>query len=118
FGVGPWGQKFPTVVASWRRAWSNVIPFFAFPPAVRKVIYTTNCIESENARPLPVRRRCWKADLAGASQHHRRLEAPHARLEDRYEPIRNPLPGPLHAAAGVECFINESHTQNSGHAQT
>ena len=50
FEQGPWGQKFPTVVASWRRAWSNVIPFFAFPPAVRKVIYTTNAIESINAR--------------------------------------------------------------------
>jgi transposase-like protein len=50
FEAGPWGQKFPTVVASWRRAWSKVIPFFAFPPAVRKVIYTTNCIESVNAR--------------------------------------------------------------------
>ena len=50
FEQGPWGQKFPTVVASWRRAWSNVIPFFAFPPAVRKVIYTTNAIESVNAR--------------------------------------------------------------------
>ena len=50
FETGSWGQRFPTVVASWRRAWSNVIPFFAFPPAVRKVIYTTNCIESVNAR--------------------------------------------------------------------
>jgi transposase-like protein len=50
FAAGPWGQKFPTVVASWRRAWSNVIPFFAFPPQVRRVIYTTNAIESVNAR--------------------------------------------------------------------
>ena len=50
FEVGPWGQKFPTVVAAWRRAWDRVIPFFAFPPAVRKVIYTTNAIESVNAR--------------------------------------------------------------------
>jgi transposase-like protein len=50
FEVGPWGKKFPTVVASWRRAWDRVIPFFAFPPAVRKVIYTTNAIESVNAR--------------------------------------------------------------------
>jgi len=47
---GPWGQKFPTVVAAWRRAWSHVIPFFAFPPQIRKVIYTTNAIESVNAR--------------------------------------------------------------------
>lgn len=50
FAQGPWGQKFPTVVASWRRAWSQVIPFFAFPPEVRRVIYTTNAIESVNAR--------------------------------------------------------------------
>jgi putative transposase len=50
FENGPWGEKFPTVAASWRRAWSQVIPFFAFPPAVRRVIYTTNAIESVNAR--------------------------------------------------------------------
>jgi transposase-like protein len=50
FETGPWGQRFPTVAVSWRRAWSNVIPFFAFPPAVRRVIYTTNAIESVNAR--------------------------------------------------------------------
>ena len=50
FETGPWGQKFPTVVASWKRAWTHVIPFFAFPPEVRRVIYTTNAIESVNAR--------------------------------------------------------------------
>lgn len=50
FEQGPWGQKFPTVAASWRRAWAHVIPFFAFPPAIRKVLYTTNAIESVNAR--------------------------------------------------------------------
>ena len=50
FELGPWGQKFPTVVAAWRRVWDRVIPFFTFPPAVRRVIYTTNAIESINAR--------------------------------------------------------------------
>jgi transposase-like protein len=50
FSQGPWGQKFPTVAAAWRRAWDRVIPFFAFPPAIRRVIYTTNAIESINAR--------------------------------------------------------------------
>ena len=50
FEAGPWGQKFPTVVAAWRRVWDRVIPFFAFPPEVRRVIYTTNAIESVNAR--------------------------------------------------------------------
>lgn len=50
FEQGAWGAKFPTVVAAWRRAWSHVIPFFAFPPPIRRVIYTTNAIESVNAR--------------------------------------------------------------------
>jgi putative transposase len=50
FEHGEWGKRFPTVVASWRRAWDKVIPFFAFPPEVRRVIYTTNAIESVNAR--------------------------------------------------------------------
>ncbi len=50
FEQSPLGQKFQPVVAAWRRAWDRVIPFFAFPPAVRKVIYTTNAIESVNAR--------------------------------------------------------------------
>jgi putative transposase len=50
FEQGQWGQKFPTVVKSWRTAWDRVIPFFAFPPEVRRVIYTTNAIESVNAR--------------------------------------------------------------------
>lgn len=50
FERGPWGRRFPTVVAAWRRAWDRVIPFFAFAPAVRRIIYTTNTIESVHAR--------------------------------------------------------------------
>jgi len=50
FERGAWGTKFPTVVASWRRAWTQVIPFFAFPPEVRRVIYTTNALERVHAQ--------------------------------------------------------------------
>jgi putative transposase len=50
FERSAWGQRFPTVVASWRRAWAHVIPFFAFAPEIRRVIYTTNALESLNAR--------------------------------------------------------------------
>ena len=50
FARGAWGRKFPTVVASWRRAWTHVIPFFAFPPEVRRVLYTTNALESVHAQ--------------------------------------------------------------------
>jgi len=46
FDAGPWGQKYPAIAHSWRRHWEEVIPFFAFAPEVRKIIYTTNAIES------------------------------------------------------------------------
>ena len=41
-----WGTKYPPIVQSWRRNWEQVIPFFAYPAEVRRVIYTTNAIES------------------------------------------------------------------------
>jgi putative transposase len=50
FERGPWGTKFPTVVASWRRVWTQIIPFFAFPPDIRRLIYTTNALESVHAQ--------------------------------------------------------------------
>lgn len=43
-------NKYPAIAQSWRRAWQNVIPFFAFPENVRRIIYTTNAIESLNAK--------------------------------------------------------------------
>ena len=49
FDSGPWGQKYPAIAQSWRRNWEQVIPFFAFAPELRKIIYTTNAIESLNA---------------------------------------------------------------------
>lgn len=49
FEQGPWGQKYPPIVQSWRRNWEQIIPFFAFSPEVRKIIYTTNAIESLNS---------------------------------------------------------------------
>jgi len=43
-----WGEAFPSIGQSWRRNWPRVIPFFDYPPEIRKVIYTTNAIESVN----------------------------------------------------------------------
>jgi len=45
FAQGPWGLKFPTVAAMWQRQWQQVIPFFAYPPEVRTIIYTTDEID-------------------------------------------------------------------------
>ena len=41
-----WDARFPNISRSWRDRWEQVIPFFAYPPEIRKVIYTTNAIES------------------------------------------------------------------------
>ena len=43
-----WAGKYASIAPAWRRAWQEVIPFFAFDPAIRKIIYTTNAIESLN----------------------------------------------------------------------
>jgi putative transposase len=43
-----WGQRFPVITQAWLNAWEYVIPFLAFPPEVRRVIYTTNAIEALN----------------------------------------------------------------------
>jgi putative transposase len=48
FAAGPWGLKYPTITAIWRRQWQEVIPFFAYPLEVRRIMYTTNAIESLN----------------------------------------------------------------------
>jgi putative transposase len=42
------GRKYPATVATWENAWERFIPFLAFPPELRKIIYTTNSIESLN----------------------------------------------------------------------
>jgi transposase-like protein len=46
FSQGPWGKKYPPIALIWKRQWEQVIPFFAYPAEVRKIIYTTNAIES------------------------------------------------------------------------
>ena len=43
-----WGARFPVITQGWLNAWEHVIPFLAFPPEVRRVIYTTNAIEALN----------------------------------------------------------------------
>lgn len=50
FEAGHWGQKYPAIAQSWRRHWDQVIPFFAFSEAIRRIIYTTNAIEALNAK--------------------------------------------------------------------
>lgn len=50
FAEGPWGAKYPAIAQSWRRNWNLVIPFFALPEAVRRIIYTINAIEALSSK--------------------------------------------------------------------
>jgi len=45
-----WQGRFPSIAKSWRSNWVHIIPFFSYPPAIRRVIYTTNAIESIQAQ--------------------------------------------------------------------
>lgn len=46
FEASPWGCKYAAIGQSWRRAWGEVVPFYAFPMGVRRLLYTTNSIEA------------------------------------------------------------------------
>ena len=77
FEAGPWGQRYPAIGQSWRRAWSEVIPFFAFPDEVRRIVYTTDEIDKTSRAKM-----CYGA-LARATSWRRaelRLQVPPGRL--------------------------------------
>jgi putative transposase len=50
FEDGLWGRRYPAIARSWRRAWSEVIPFYGFLADVRRILTTTNAIEALNAK--------------------------------------------------------------------
>jgi putative transposase len=50
FEAGPWGRKYPAIAHGWQCAWGEVIPFYAFPVEVRRILYTTNAIEALNSK--------------------------------------------------------------------
>lgn len=99
FEGGVWGVKYPAIPAMWRRHWTQIIPFFAFPDGVRKIIYTTNSIESLNAklrravraRTLSKRCRSDEAALSGLEPRRERLENATKGMDHGQNPIRHPL---------------------------
>jgi len=114
---GEWGRQYPSIAQAWRRAWQEVIPFFAFSPEIRRVIYTTNAIESLNRRRrgtdppdrfltllhpeihqdagvVPVRGRCREADLPG-DPRPRESFTDRQGVADSGEPVRHNVRGSL-----------------------
>ena len=89
FEESPWGQKYPAITAAWRRNWAEVIPFFAFPQDVRRMIYTTNAIESLNST---IRR---SVRVRGTSPVRRRPDS------SGYSCARSPRNGRTRRASGI-----------------
>jgi putative transposase len=90
-----WNQKYPTIAAMWQRNWDRVIPFFAFPAEIRKVIYTTNAVESLNMSL----RKALKTRVAFPSEE--------AALKVMYLALRNVIKkweSPLHWKAALNRF--------------
>lgn len=71
-----WDKSLPTISAMWRRHWENVTPFFSYPPEIRKVIYTTNAIESLNMtlRKVMKNKRVFPSDEAAFKQIYLALQ--------------------------------------------
>jgi putative transposase len=90
-----WDSRFAPIAALWRRQWAQVIPFFAFPAEIRKVIYTTNAVESLNMSL----RKALKPRMAFPSEE--------AALKVMYLALRNLIrkwEGPIHWKAALNCF--------------
>lgn len=71
-----WDSQYPTISQIWLRHWENITPFFAYPPEIRKVIYTTNAIESLNMtlRKVMKNRRVFPSDDAAFKQIYLALQ--------------------------------------------
>jgi putative transposase len=72
-----WGGRYPAIVKLWRAHWEQFTPFLAFPPEVRRVIYTTNLIESMNAR------------LRKVTRNRGQFPSEQAALKVLYQAVRN-----------------------------
>jgi putative transposase len=71
-----WDKQYPTISQIWLRHWENIIPFFAYPPEIRKIIYTTNAIESLNMtlRKVMKNKRVFPSDEAAFKQIYLALQ--------------------------------------------
>jgi putative transposase len=77
FDTGLWGRRYPAIGQSWRRAWSEVVPFYASPNDVRRILYTTDEIDKRPMRSRAMISGAWATSWRRAG---RRLQAPPGRL--------------------------------------
>ncbi|CAM5310589.1 hypothetical protein ATER59S_00858 [Aquamicrobium terrae] len=80
FEAGYWGQRYPAIALSWRRNWDHVVPFFAFPESVRRIIYTTDDIDKRFVSSCAIIP--WHGRPRG-EERCRRMKAPPRSLQSR-----------------------------------
>ena len=109
--AGRWEARYPAIVALWENAWAEFVPFLGFDPEIRTVIYTTNAIESINARirkavkargHFPTEQAAHEVRVPGGDESRPDREGPPALVES--------------VEAGVECLYNclpESYNSSS-----
>ena len=105
-----WGEQYPAIVRLWRAHWEQFTPFLAFPPEVRRVIYTTNLIESMNARLRKVTR--------NRGQFPTEQAALKVLYPGRPEPARLPGPDYRHPQLRVETGAPGVHDPLRGRIPT
>ena len=93
-----WGAKYPTIGKQWRRHWGDIIAVFDFPEPIRKVIYTTNAIESVNSvirkftrnrKAVSQRGECVEVGVDGDPRSVVEVDDADRGLEGGIEPLRN-----------------------------
>lgn len=111
FERGFWGTKCPPIAQAWRRQRTQVTPFFAYPPELRRIIYTTNAIENLHMqlRKILKNRGHFPSDVIGhqtalsrSAQRQQEMEHAAAHLEGRGQLVRDHVRSTLHPA-GVTC---------------
>jgi len=94
-----WSAQYPAMAAAWERSWSEFTPFLAFPPDVRKLIYTTNAVEALNSRfrkavrkrgHFPTEQSALKVLYLSAIRREQNRDNPTARVSN-WGPIYNTL---------------------------
>src|SRR5438309_551771 len=76
--AGKWDSTHPAVSQIWKRNWDHIIPFFAFPAEIRKIIYTTNARHGQPPHPADVS--IYEGEAALSSSIERKIENRRSRL--------------------------------------
>lgn len=128
--ASPLGRRLPAVAAVWRRHWAYVAPIFSVPLPVRRVLYTTNALESLHERTLaaaegdegpgalPDRRGRGQAPVPGAPQRGGQVAAPRGRVARRLPVLRRALRRTLHRRPPTGGRLTRPRTQKIRQALT